>query len=165
MKKYSRKSKRTMKRSTRSKKMSRRRRQRGGGEIAINCTINPSSGAITATSSDPSFTVTPSTNTLVITGETPIKNIKFAKSIPAKVGSGSGIILQDLGDSKFVVPASSFMYSKTLTAAQKKLDTAVGMAFSKGVKVTGLNAGNLGISTDKVASGATGIAFVLTITT
>lgn len=167
MKKYSRKSKRTMKRSTRSKKMTRRRRQRGGAEsgaapasgpVTINCTLNPATGAITATSSNSSFTVTPSNNTLVITGGTPIKNIQFGRAPAGKVASGTGIMLQDLGDSKFVVPASSSMFKRTLTAAQKKLNTAVGMAFSGGVKITNLNASNLGITGTAVAP------FVITIT-
>lgn len=170
MKKYSRKSKRTMKRTTRSKKMSRKRRQRGGGEIAINCTINPSTGAITATSSDPSFTVIPSNNALQITSTTPIKNIKFANAIPAKIGSGTGITLQSLADNKFVIPSSSSAYARLTgrllnPATQVKLDPAVGMAFPSGLKITNLNVSNLGISTSKAASGATGLPFVITIIT
>lgn len=178
MKKYSRKLKKTMKRSMRSKKMT-RRRQRGGegnaaapaasapaaasaaavsGPITINCKLNPATGAITATSSNSSVTVTPSKNTLVITTGTPIKNIQFGNATAAKVGSGAGIMLQDLADSLFVVPASSFMHSRQLTKQQKKLNTGKGMAFSSGVKVTNLNAGNLGIT------GTAEAPFVVTIT-
>jgi hypothetical protein len=50
------------------------------------------------------------------------------------------------------------VYKRTLTAAQKKLNTAVGMAFSGGVKITNLNASNLGITGTAVAP------FVITIT-
>lgn len=171
MKKYTRKSKMTMKRSTRSKKMT-RRRQRGGGEVVINCTLKPSSGDITATSSDTSFTVTPSKNTLQITSTTPIKNIKFAKATTATVGTGTGIILQNLADNKFVIPSSSTLHQqytrkpKLLPAAQTLLDFTTGRAFPSGLKVTNLNAANLGISTDLPASGADGgLAFTITITT
>ena len=153
--------------------MSRRRRQRGGGEVMINCTLKPSGGAITATSSDPSFTVTPSAaNTLQITSTTPIKNLKFAKATPATVGSGTGIILQNLADNKYVIPSSSTLHQqytkrpKLLPAAQTLLNLTTGTAFPSGLKITNLNATNLGISTDLPASGADGgLAFTITITT
>jgi hypothetical protein len=171
MKKYSRKSKRTMKRSMRSKKMTRRRRQRGGGEVLINCTLVPSTGAITATSTDTAFTVAPSANTLQITSTTPIKNIRFANATAATVGSGTGIILQNLADNKFVIPSTSALHQqytrkpRLLPAAQTLLDLTTGKAFPTGLKVTNLNATNLGISTSKAASGAAGLPFVITITT
>lgn len=165
MKKYSRNSKRTMKRSMRSKKITRRRRQRGGNSgavaasgvvaasgklILIKCTVNKRE--ITATSTDPSITVSNTlNNSLTITSRTPIKNILFGDRAPPKfVGAGSdAIILTDLADNKTVIPQSSLSYTRTITLLQKKLDSAVGMAFPSGLRISGLRPTPLGYSTVK----------------
>jgi hypothetical protein len=175
MKKYSRNSKKTMKRSMRSKKMSRKRRQRGGGEITLACSIN-SRGLIAATPSDPSLKVTGSTNTVEITSTTPIKNITFDRAIPATVGSGTGIILTNLANKKSVIPASSSTHARLTSnprllnpATQIKLDPLVGMAFPSGLKITNLNVTNLGISTlssvPATSEAEAGIPFTITIIT
>jgi len=171
MKKWSRRSKKTMKRSSRSKKLTRRRRQRGGGTVMINCTVNPSTGAVTAKSSDPSVTVSVPTGTmktLMISSTIPIKNIKFANAPPGKVGA-PGITLQDMADGKFVIPSTSFIYAKGaagLTKEQKRMDAMVGMAFpsaasgaQSGLKISNLELNNLGV----IGSGV--VPFVITITT
>jgi len=164
MKKWSRISKNNTRKAKRSKKLTRkalnRRRQRGGGSIVVNCTLNPATGAITAISADPSITASsPAANTVTITTTQPVKNIQFGSATSAKVGSGTGITLQDLADSKSVIPTTSYLYARALTGVQKKLDMAAGSPFPAGLKVTNLNAANLGIT------GTAPTPFIITITT
>jgi hypothetical protein len=159
-----------MKRSMRSKKMTRRRRQKGGGTIEIKCKLlGKTTVSVVSGSTDPSITVSnPGANTLTITSTTPIKNIEFINTAPtklaqptkgispaAKLGDKTGIILRDMADNKTVIPASSHVYAKAIasgaTAAalqttQKLMDMMVGTAFTAGLKVTNLNIGNLGLT-------------------
>jgi hypothetical protein len=132
----------------------------------FNCTITPTTGALTVTpavtsSAPDNITVTsPGANTLLITSaKVPIKNVRFGNAPPAKVGHGAGapITLQDQADNKFIIPSSSHMYTKRLTAAQMKLDAATGKVFPSGLKVTNINVSNLGLT-----GGAT--TFTVTVT-
>lgn len=147
---------RKVKRITKRKKLARksRRRQTGGANVTLTCTLSPSSGAISVTSSDPTVKTTTSPNIISVTNLTGnIKNITFAgannKAVPtSKVGmsgSDTGIRIKDLATQKVIVPSSSYGYSRPLVAdKQTKLNSAVGASFANGIEIANLNAANLG---------------------
>jgi hypothetical protein len=160
---------RKLKRVTRRKKLARksRRRQSGGANIILTCTLNPTSGAISVTSSDPTVTTTTAKNTITLMNlNGNIKNITFAGptgvSVPtSKVGmsaSDTGIRIKDLSTKKVIVPSTSYGYTKPLVAsAQTKLNSAVGASFPNGLEISNLNTANLG------ATGSGDAKFTITI--
>jgi hypothetical protein len=161
MKKYSRGSKRTMKRSMRSKKMSRRRRQRGGGTVVINCQVVDDKGGMKATSTDPAFTARESgPYSVTITSTSPIKDIRFGKADPLRVGSATGVVLSSLAHGKSVIPAYATRAYRQPTLLQMRLDPIRGMSFPSGLKVTNLTPNVLGLGTL-----AYPVNFQITITT
>ena len=149
---------RKVKRITRRKKLARksRRRQSGGANVTLTCTLSPSSGAISVTSSDPAVTTTTTPNTINISNlNGTIKNITFAgptgRAVPsAKVGmsaSDTGIRIKDLATQKIIVPSSSYGYRKPIIAtAQTKLNVGLGATFGNGIEITNLNTANLGLT-------------------
>ena len=153
MKRASRISKKGTRKARRSKKLTRRinrRRQRGGGEVVLNCTIGSGSISVVVppmpSGASPITTSSSSRTALTITTATPIKNIQLANAPAAKVGSDTAIKLQDMTDNKYVIPQTSYLYTRSLTPAQKKLDEATGSAFPSGLKIINLNAANLGLT-------------------
>jgi len=147
---------RKLKRVTRRKKLARksRRRQSGGANIILTCTLSPSSGAISVTSSDPTVTTTAAKNTITVMNlNGNIKNITFVgptgKPVPSsKVGmsgTDTGIRIKDLSTQKAIVPSSSYGYTRPLVAsAQTKLNSGVGASFPSGLEISNLNTANLG---------------------
>jgi hypothetical protein len=94
-----------------------------------------------------------------------IKNITFAGPtgviVPtSKVGmslSDSGIHIKDNTTQKYIVPSSSFGYSRALVDTQTKLNSAVGASFMNGIEISNLNAANLG------ATGTSDAKFTITL--
>ena len=148
---------RKVSRVTRRKKLARksRRRQSGGANITLNCTLTPSSGVIKVnSSSDPTVTTSTFPNIVNITNlRGNIKSITFVgannKPVAAQKvgmsGSDSGIRIKDLATQKTIVPSSSYGYTRPLIAdKQVKLNSAVGATFANGIEISNINASNLG---------------------
>lgn len=117
----------------------------------IKCSLKPDTGAITIVSQSPQFTATStSPKSLLIKANSPvsIRNIEFANSkgtlVPAaKIGAGPGIVLQDMTQRKSIVPPSSYLFARGVTATQHRLDAPLSVG-SNGIMISNLELGNLG---------------------
>jgi len=149
--------KRVRNRRTRRKKLCRksRRRQQGGMNVVINGLLTPSTGNITATSSDPTISLDSGANTITITNITgAIRDIQFAGPTsvsvrPSKIGvslSDTGIHVKDNKTKQFIVVKSSSAYTSPIFASQTKLNSTAGYNFTSGITISNLNASNLDIT-------------------
>ena len=123
--------------------------------LVINGVLTPSSGNITANSSDPTISVDSGTNTITIGNITgAIRDIQIAGPTgvtvrPSKIGvslSDTGIHIKDNRTKQFIVVKSSSAYTSPTFDTQTKLNSTAGYNFSSGITISNLNASNLDIT-------------------